>query len=898
MFHKNIKYLFPIYLGFLSIANAQVVTNTANDTLATSENTFTQKEYVLGDITVSGNVNYNEMTILTFTGLEKGQKISIPGEELSNAIKKLWKIGTFSDINFYEQSIEGNTLNLILHINELPKINKVTLNGLSKSKTQEMLKNMKLTDKDPKKVITQDFINNTKYYLSNKYKKDGYFNSKTDIKIVENNDPKTRDLIINFDKGKKVRISSITFEGNKKIGNKKLLGAMKNTKIKNPLNPLRIFKPSKFIQEKYEEDLTNISNTYKENGFRDARIISDTTIYDPKSNTIAINLKLDEGKKYYFGDLRFIGNTVYTDQQLRRIIGFKKGDVYNGIALQKRTQDNSNPDAFDLTNSLQNEGYLWSRVMPIEKVSNDTINIDFRILEGPQAKYNYITVTGNDNTEDQVILREVLTRPGQLWRKADIIESMRRLGAMGIFDAQSINPGIKNQDPSSGTVDVEWGVVETGQSQVEVQGGYGGNTFIGTLALSFNNFSAKNIFNPNAYRPFPMGEAQKMSLRLQASTYFQTYSLNFQEPWFGGKKPMQLFGTISYSKQNMYDYQTRNIDRSQGLGITTITLGLAKRLVIPDDKFILSQSLTFQQYDLNNYGLRSLNFNNGRSRNFNYTVELTRDNVGGIDPFIFPSSGSRFSITAKFTPPYSLWNKVNYADLENLQEYKKVTTELTKNSQTGADIPIGTYVDENGLPVSDWRDAAVDQQKVDQKKFNWLEYYKINFKADWYVELAPKLVLRTNGQFGFLGAYNQDRGVIPFERYFLGGSGMMNWALDGRENIPLRGYEEQSLTPGHSSQTSTGGTVYNKFSMELRYPISLKAQMKAFVLVFADAGATYNSFKEYNPFKLQRSAGAGIRVNMPMVGMLGIDFGYGFDKVPGTNNKGGFQTHFILGQQF
>jgi len=473
---------------------------------------------------------------------------------------------------------------------------------------------------------------------------------------------------------------------------------------------------------------------------------------------------------------------------------------------------------------------------------------------------------------------------------------------MGIFDPSSINPGIRNPDPESGTVDVEYQLVEQGQSQVEVQGGYGGGTFIGTLALSFNNFSARNIFNKDAYKPFPMGDAQKMSLRLQAASYYQTYSLSFSEPWYSGRRPISLFGSVSYTKQNMYDYRNRDIDRSQGLSITTATVGMAKRLLSPDEYFTLSHALSFQYYDLNNYNTNMFAFNNGSSRNLAYTIELSRDNRGGIIPAIYPQYGAYFSVSGKFTFPYSLVNNVNYKDLANLEEYKYKTTSVTPHPLTGADIPAGSYIDANGLPVSDYRNAKVDEEKLNQKKFNWLEYYKINFKADWYTTIFDKLVLRTQGQFGFLGAYNQDRGVIPFERFYLGGSGMMNYSLDGRENVALRGYEDNDLTPGYTDEYGNrrdiGGTVYNKFSVELRYPISLKGQMSAYVLTFFDAGAAYDGFKNYNPFKLQRSAGAGVRVNMPMFGLLGIDFGNGFDKVLGTNQKGGWQTHFILCQHF
>ncbi len=902
MFRISFSQLLFIFVTFTSAMQAQVVTTTQDTLSNTDETNGLPKEiadkikrYKLGKLTVSGNTKYNEMNIRAVTGLIKGQDISIPGEQLSDAIHKLWSIGSFSEIAFYEQSIEGNVINLELYLKELPKINNVTLEGLSKNKTAELLKEMKLDEQGRQgKTITQNLIQNIKNHITYKYRENGFYQTKVDVKLSETADADKRDMTISFDKGKKVRISEINFSGNEQISDRKLRKTMKKTKEKNFLNPVRIFSPSKFIEERYEEDLASIITKYKQMGYRDARILKDTFAYQPKSNTMKIDVDIEEGKKYYFGDIRFIGNTVYTEQELRRNFGIKKGEPYDGVLLEKRIEDPMNSEGYSLSSVYQDNGYLWSRIMPIERVSNDTINIDLRVIEGPQARYNKITVTGNDKTRDYVVLREVTTRPGQLWRRSELIESIRRLGAMGIFDAESVSqPDIHNMDYENGTVDVNWNVLESGQSQIEVQGGYGGQTFIGTLAVSLNNFSLKNIFNKDAYTPLPMGDAQKMSLRLQASTYFQVYSLSFQEPWFGGKKPTQLFGSLSYSRQNFYDYSSGNVDRDQGLGIMSVSLGMAKRLSVPDDKFVLSHTLSYQHYDLDNYGIGSISFNNGTARNLTYGIDITRDNVGGIDPFIFPSTGARISLGAKFSPPYSLFNGVDYADLKNQEEYKIKTTEVQTNPVTGADIPIGSYLDADGLPVSSYQDAAVDQAKLDKKRFNWLEYYKVNFRADWYNTIVGKLVLKTTTQFGFLGAYNQDRGTIPFERYYLGGSGMVNYSLDGRDVIALRGYDESALTP----DGRLGGTVYNKFSLELRYPISLQSQMKAYVLAFADAGAAYTDFKNYNPFKVQRSVGAGVRVSMPMLGLLGIDFGYGFDKTPGTNQIGGWQTHFILGRE-
>lgn len=912
MYQKSLKYISVLFFSTSVSLYAQeetIATETTTETIATDE--FGIKTYTLGEITISGNIYFNPMTIQTFTGLQKGQNIHLPGDELSDTIKKLWNLEYFSDIKIYEKNIIGNVLDIEIYLEELPRLKNVEITGLKKSKKEEILKEMKFAYEETTgknnnkklkiiegKIINENLIANTRNFLLNKYRKNGYYNAQVEIKTVQSpTNKKEASLHIDINKGKKVRIEKIQFNGNNQLADGKLKKSMKKTKQRSPLNPLRIFTPSKFIAKEYEKDLENLVDKYKENGFRDARVVSEKATYNPQTNRMNIDIQIEEGKKYFIGDIRFIGNTVYSDYQLKRVIGFEKGDLYNGVLLNKRVNDINDPDGNNIGNMYQNNGYLFSRINLLERQThNDTIDFDVRISEGTVARFNNVTVSGNDKTKDYIILRELSTIPGQKWDRSNIFESMRRLQSMNIFDAQNIVPDVKNADPVSSTVDIDWQVVEHGQSQVEVQGGYGGRTFIGTVALSFNNFSIRNIFNKKAYTPFPMGDAQKFSVRAQASTYFTTLSLSFQEPWFGGRKPISLFGSISYSKQSAFDPYTYKIDRSQGLAITSVNIGLAKRL--SDPIFTLSHSLSYQNYNLNNYNLSYLAFNNGYSKNLAYNIELTRDNRGGLHPAIFPSAGSIMSISGKFTFPYSLVNGVNYADLENQREYKTVTTTLTSHPVTGADIPIGTYIDANGYPVADYRDAAPNQTKIDQKRFNWLEYYKFNFKADWYTLLVDKLVLRSTGQFGFIGAYNQDRGLIPFERYFLGGSGMMNFALDGRENIALRGYEDNQLNQKNNTGMPIGGTAYNKFSLELRYPITLKAQMSAFILGFFDAGAVYNDFKTYKPFQLQRSTGAGVRVFMPMIGLLGMDFGYGFDKVPGTNRIGGWQTHFILGQQF
>ncbi len=884
MLNKYIK----IFLGILIFGSILKVN--AQDRIPFDQG----KQYILADVDVTGKISFNKQTVVTFAGLEKGQKITVPGEEISNAIKKLGKLGLFSDIDFYVNRTTNDSIWLELNINELPKLSEVKFNGVKKNKVEQLIKDNGLTKG---KVVNENLITTTKNYLENKYKKDGYFNTKVNITTIPDTIAGNQvKMLVNIDKGDKVKISSIDFTGNEKFSDAKLRGFMKDTKQRNII---RIFKKSKFIKDKYKEDLVKVIDKYKEKGYRDARVVSDTVAYDKKKDMLAIKVNLEEGHKYYFGNIKFLGNTVYSDATLSRLLGIKKGDVYNGVMLQKRIADKTKPDGEDITNLYQNNGYLFSNINAVEvKTANDTIDFEIRVVEGPVAYFNKITVVGNDKTNDKVIYRELVTKPGQKYSKEDVVNTIREIGQMGFFDPEAIEPKFKNVDAAAGTVDIEYNVVEKGSSQIELQGGYGGGGFIGTLGLSFNNFSMRNIFNKEAYKPLPMGDGQKVSLRLQGSSYFQTYSVSFAEPWFGGKKPIQFSSSVSYSKQYLYSGSSNDVDRDKSFNILTLSVGIAKRLTVPDNSFVFSNALSFQYYDLNNYNTGLFTFGDGSSRNFAYTIGLSRNNKG-VNP-VFPTYGSEFSISAKFTPPYSLFNNVDYAHLGDQPEYKKTyhgTGEFDNNQHY---LEPGDFVDANGNYVATYTEAATDQAKVDQKKFNWLEYYKIKFKADWYTKIYGKFVLRSLAEFGFLGAYNQDRGLVPFERFFLGGDGLANFSLDGREVIGLRGYPNQSLTPTDNTGAQNGATVYNKFSLELRYPLTLKGAASIYALTFLEAGAAYDSFKDYNPFQLQRSAGFGLRVFMPAFGLLGIDFGYGFDALPlpGLIKPNGWETHFIIGQQF
>ena len=815
-------------------------------------------KYQIGNISISGLQSFNELTVITFTGLKKGDRVYVPGERLSEVIKNLWDQNLFSDINIYVTNIEGDVIDLEINIIELPSLNNVTIEGIKERKTKDIIQ-----DNDLKSgvKVTKNLLTTTKNYILDKYRKQGYFNTRVIISTPSVIDTTTgiaskQDIKIVIDRGERVKIDNIIINGNAEISDKRLLKAMKNTKKKNAL---RVYKRSKYIEADFEEDKVSLINKFKENGFRDARIISDSIVVNDDKN-ISLILTVEEGNKYYFGDINFIGNSVFTDEQLAAILGINKGEIYNGVLLEERIADQGDPEALDITNTYQNNGYLFSRINPVEtNVQNDTIDFEIRIIEGKAAYFDHITVVGNDRTNDHVIYRELRTKPGQKYSKANVVRTIRELGQVGYFDPEQISPNFKNVDSNSGTLDMEYSLVEKGSSQIELQGGYGGGGFVGTVGLSFNNFSIRNIFNGKSYKPLPMGDGQTLSLRAQASTFYQTYSLSFIEPWLGGKKPIQFSTSFSHTIQYFFDFQSRDADRDRRFLITGGSVGIAKKLKWPDDYFVLSQAISFQHYNLKNYNTGLFTFGDGYSNNLAYTIGFSRNNTT-VNP-IYPMGGSEFSITAKLTPPFSLFSGTDFGDLENQPEFQDI----------------------NGNP---------DQPKIDQERFKWLEFYKVKFNGTWYTRVIDKLVLRTHAEFGFLGAYDNERGIPPFERFFLGGDGLGAFSLDGRETIGLRGYPNQSLS------SLDGNTVYNKFVLELRYPVSLKQLASIYVLTFIEGGASYDGFRNYNPFILNRSAGAGIRIFMPAFGLLGIDFAYGYDPIPGSLEPNGWETHFIIGQRF
>ena len=873
----SIKFIFTLLLLLTCIFN-----------FAQSNSTYEDgKKYILGGLKVSGLESYNEQTVKTYTGLRVGQPITIPGDQISAVINKLWGLELFSDIEFYVVNINGDSIFLELVISERPTLTSVTMNGVKSRKVDDILKD---TDLKKGKKITQSLMANSRNYIENKYKKQGYLNTKVNIITAKDtSDTNAQRMVINVDKGDKVKIKNIIFEGNEKLSDKKLQKALKKTKEKRAG---RFWKKSKYIEEDYENDLNLLIDKYAESGYRDARVLSDTII-NVNSHNIDVKIKVEEGNRYYFGDIDFVGNSVYTDRQLQSYLRIKKGDVYNGVELRKRIADDSKPDALDITSLYQNNGYLFSNINPVEvSAENDTINFEIRIVEGKETFLNHVTVSGNDKTNDHVIFRELRTRPGQKYNKSDIIRSIRELGQLGFFDAEQVKPDIQNPNPNEGTVDLAYSLVEAGSSQIELQGGYGGGGFIGTLGLSFNNFSIANIFKGEAYKPVPMGDGQTFAIRLQASRTFRVYSLNFSEPWLGGKKPVRF--NLSFSRTQQFGIQRNEFgqieggrvqaDKNQQFSITGVTAGIAKRVRWPDDFFTISHSLGYQQYNFLNYNIGLFNFGNGKSNSLAYTLGVARNATSGGR--IFPRGGSNFEITGKFTPPYSMFSDKDFAAL------KAEGDELNIKRAT-----------EGGLSAED----QTRLEEIDQERFRWLEYYKLKFKGEWFTTLVgsadKSLVLRALAEFGSLSSYNNDVGDVPFERFFLGGDGLGNFTLDGRDIIQLRGYENQALTPVDPlTGQQEGALMYNKFSLELRYPFTLKPSASIYALAFLEGGNAFNNFQEYKPFQLKRSAGVGLRIFMPAFGLLGIDFGYGFDEDlrPQSFGQGpnGWETHFIIGQQF
>ncbi len=785
--------------------------------------------YKIGGIIVDGNKNIDHSSIIKFSGLKIGENINLD-EDLGISIKKLWDQKLFSNVNIKKEKQENDLIFLKINVEENPKLSKFNFYGIKKSEEDQLRELLQLTkgqslsksDLEVIKQKTSDFLKDKKF-----------FNAEIDIidNIEENN---YMYLSIKINKKEKVKIKSINFSGNNFLNENQLKRVMKNTKESKLL---RVFKPSKILEDNLKEDLTLIENKYFENGFLDFKI-EKQYIEKKEDSDVDVYINISEGQQYYFGNIKFVGNTIYSNKQLFKIINFKKNEVFDRTKLEQKLY--GSPDGNDVHSLYLDNGYLFSQVQSNEVLNGiDKIDVIINILEGKQAKINNVTVSGNTKTNDKVILREIRTKPGDLFSRSMIMRSQREIAQLNYFDNEKLDVDIQPNN-ENGTVDVNYIVEEKHTDQIELQGGWGAGRVIGTLGVSFNNFSTKNIKDKSTWSPLPSGDGQKFSIRASSNgAYFQQYAISFTEPWFGGKKPNSLSSSLSHSVQtNGLESDDPN---RETIKITGINIGLNKRLKWPDDYFGLYQSINLQNFDLTN-STSSFTLNNGKSYNYSYNVILSRNSV---DQPTFPRRGSNFSLSIQMTPPYSLLNpKDNYEELS------------------------------------------------DEEKFKWVEYHKWKFGANWFNSFSDKLVLKTNLEYGLIGMYNKEIGLSPFERFYVGGDGLYGMNLDGRDIIALRGYSNGSLTP------STGATIYNKYTLELRYGLSLSAQSPIYILGFLEAGNAWEEFDKFNPFNVKRSAGLGVRISIPMMGIMGVDWGYGFDPITGQPDANRGQFHFSINQLF
>lgn len=795
------------------------------------------KEYEIGGITVVGVRFLDNFALVKLTGLEVGDKIQVPGDKISGAIKKLWVQGLFDDIAVNIKKVDGNLIFLEVVLKERARLSRFSFSGIKKTEADEIREKIKLVSG---KVLNDNLLNNTENIIKKYYAEKGYLNAKIDL--IQSPDSLLLNSVmlkIKIDRKERVKISEIKITGNKELTTKKIKKLMKETKERAVY---KIFTSSKYQEKLYNEDKLAIIERYNELGYRDAKIVRDT-VYDVNKKELKIEMDIVEGPKYYFGNINFIGNTKYSTEMLNGILAIKKGDIYNKKTLQTRLEMNQN--GRDIASLYLDDGYLFFNIDQVEKqVYNDTIDLDLIMREGPQATIDKITVRGNEKTNDKVILREIRTKPGQKFSRSEIIRTNRELSQLGYFDPEKIGVQPK-PDPVKGTVDIEYTVIERASDQIELSGGFGGGRAVGTLGLSLTNLSMNNLLK-GKFDPLPTGDGQKLSIRAQTNgLFFQSYSLSFSEPWLGGKKPNYFTGSIFRTTQS--NGYKKSDSRRQAIEINGISFSLGKRLKKPDDYFLLNNSVSYQQYNLTNYGTAFV-FDDGRSHNISFTNVISRNSV---DQPIYPRSGSNISLSVQFTPPFSAFSNIDYKTADN---------------------------------------------KV---KYEFIEYHKWKFDASFFNRIVGDLVINTKANFGFLGYYNSDIGISPFERFKLGGDGLVGFDfLRGSEIIGLRGYQNNSIVP-NENYTQIGAPIYNKFTVELRHPVTMNQSATIFALVFLEAGNTYDRFRNFNPYNnMKRSAGAGVRIFLPIFGLLGLDYGYGFDQIPGNPGAGGGQFHFSIGQQF
>ena len=827
------------------------------------------KKYVVGGVRLEGNQYLSADQILQVASLQKGMEVTVPSEEMSNIVTRLWLQRYFEDVSVSIDSITPtrDTAFFKISIIERPRVSRWVFSGVKSGEEKELRERLNIRRGGE---FSEYVAKTSSDIIKRYYKEKGFYNVKVDVNTK-------RDTVIQsairvqfaVDRGEKVKIQKITFKGADHVKESKLVRSMKKTRDKRLQN---FFSSKKFQEKEYDNDKRSLIAAFNEAGYRDARIVKDTMYY-VEPNRLQIDFEIDEGKQYFFRDITWTGNSVYSAETLNQVLKIKKGDVYDVVTMEKRLFGGGKQSESYVSQYYRDNGYLFFQLDPVElNIEGDSVDVEMRIVEGKPATLNNIVINGNDLTNERVIRRQLFTYPGYLFSQTDFERSIREIASMGQFDPEAIMDPSKGwsilPNPMDNTVDVVYNVTEKPSSQLELSGGWGGNTFVATVGVSFNNFSTRRFFDKTAWRPVPLGDAQNLSLRFQTNgTYYTSLSASFSEPWLFGKKPTSLNMSVYYTRQtNSYIYYNI-LNNDEYMEVYGFAAGLGKRLKWPDTYFVLYNQLSWQTYRLQNWAYQFL-FNTGISHNLSYTLSLSRNST---DQQIYPRVGSDFSFSLQLTPPYSLLRKKDYG-----------------------------LLDQDGHPtkVNSWKDINYDYQSS-QDRYKWIEYHKWSFKGAVYTKLVGDLVLMARAQFGYLGYYNRNWGYSPFEGFRVGGDGMSGYDTYGSEIIALRGYENYSLTPqALSSYNSTGnyyaGNVYDKFTVELRYPVILQPQSTIYALLFLEGGNCWSDIRDFNPFQIKRSAGVGVRVFLPMIGLLGVDWGYGFDDPV----NGGSQFHFVIGQQF
>ena len=810
---------------------------------------LTPKTYEIGGITIDNENNLDSRMVLLVAGLQVGDVIKIPGDKISTAIDNLWQQGLFDDVQILLTRIQDDKVFLKIVLKGRPKLGAVKFNGISGSDAEKLGTDFGIHVGD---VVTENILKTTSNKAKAYYADKGYTN--VDVKTIIKSDTTNKDnyVVLTYDinKGKRVKIDSLIIVGNNNVPVNKLLRQMKNTHDVHYAKKLFFWTKGFWTRSKYREfelnnDLEQVITYYNELGYRDARIVKDTVWSvapedlniserkKKKQDRVKVKVEIFEGRPYYFRNITFSGNTIYSSELLAQHLRIKKGDPYNKTVLE--TNLTYNPSGTDITSMYMDNGYLFFSATPVEiAVTNDSIDIEIRIVEGKQARIRNVVVEGNTITNDKIIYRELHTKPGDLFSRDAVLRSRRELITLGYFKEETLIPEPR-PNPKDGTVDIIYKVEENQTSQLQLQGGYGNGMIIGQVGIQLNNFSARNIFNKEAWQPLPAGDGQKLALNAVSNgSYYYALSAGFTEPWLGGKRPQSLSISASHNLLSNGFWQEKGSSQYYSLSITGATVSLTRRLKWPDDYFIMSQSISYRHYNLDNYTSLTSYFTDGHSNDLAYSIGISRNS---LDSPIYPRNGSEVSVQGFVTPPYSIISGKDYSAVE----------------------------------VSD--------------RYRWLEYYKVNLRGSWMLNLIGDVVLNARFRFGYMGYYNKDIGLSPFGRYYVGGDGLSSWLLDGREVIPLRGYNNSSLSP------SNGASVFDRYTLELRQPIIESASATIYVLGFLEGGNSWATMKEFQPFKVYNSAGLGVRLYMPMFGLIGIDWGYGFD---GAN--GGSQFHFSIGQ--